>query len=72
MGNTETKKIESSGEVVNSIVLNPVDINSKDLEVLLIILTTTVAASFAYQLYKDYRRSIKKKYTNNNSYTVRE
>lgn len=66
MGNTETKKIESSGEVVNSIILNPVDINSTDLELLLTILTSLVGISFAYQLYKDYRRSIKKKYTEGN------
>lgn len=71
MGNTETKKIESSGEVVNSIILNPVDINSTHMELLLTILTSIVGISFAYQLYKDYRRSIKKKYTEG-SYNTRE
>lgn len=71
MGNTETKKIESSGEVVNSIILNPVDINSSELEILLTILTSITGISFAYQLYKDFRRSIKKKYSEGN-YNTRE
>lgn len=63
MGNTETKKIESSGEVMNTIILNPVDVNSSDLKLLLTILTSLTGLSLAYQFYKDYRRSIKKKYT---------
>lgn len=69
MGNTETKKVESSGEVVNSIILNPIDINSTKLELLLTILTSLVGISLAYQIYKDYRRSIKKKYTSD-SYNI--
>lgn len=69
MGNTETKKVESSGEVVNSIILNPIDINSTKLELLLTILTSLVGISLAYQIYENYRCSIKKKYTSD-SYNI--
>lgn len=71
MGNTETKKTENTGEVVNSIILNPIDINANKLEVLLITLNTVVILSFVYQVYKDYRRSLKKKYTSD-VYTIRQ
>lgn len=70
MGNTETKKVESSGEVVNTIIMNPIDINSSKMEMLLTILTSVVIISLVYQVYKDYRRSLKKKYTAD-TYTVR-
>lgn len=64
MGHTESKKVENTGEVVNTIIMNPEDINSAaDLKLLLTILTSITGLSLAYQLYKDYRRSIKKKYT---------
>lgn len=70
MGNTETKKVESSGEVVNTIIMNPIDINSSKMEMLLTILTSVVIISLVYQVYKDYRRALKKKYTAD-TYTVR-
>lgn len=63
MGNTETKQVDSTGEVINTVIMNPEDINFSELKLLLTILTSLAGLSLAYQLYKDFRRSIKKKYT---------
>lgn len=61
MGNTQDKHVDNTGEVTNTIIVDTVDVQSERIETILIILTATVGCSFAYQLYKDYRRSIKKK-----------
>lgn len=63
MGTTNSKKVDNAGEIVNTIIINPEDIRSENIELILIILTIEVGLSFIYQIYKDYRRGLKKKYT---------
>lgn len=65
MGGGQTKQVDNTGEVINSVIVNPVDVQSKQIELILIILTSLVGISFGYQIYKDYRRSLKKRYISN-------
>lgn len=67
MGTTNSKKVDNAGEVVNTIIINPEDIKSENIELTLIILTIEVGVSLLYQIYKDYRRGLKKRYANNSS-----
>ena len=64
MGTKSSKTADYSGEVNNVIQIsadNPVEVQAARVELTLVILTSLVAITLAYQVYKDYRRGISKK-----------
>lgn len=65
MGTTNSKKVDNAGQIVSTIIVNPEDIKAENIELTLIVLTLLVGLSLCYQLYKDYRRGLKKRYSNN-------
>lgn len=65
MGKTQSKEADNNGQVVNNVVIeDTVNIENKQIALLLLIIVIIKAAEFAYKLYKDHKRSIKKKYLN--------
>lgn len=64
MGSSNSKKVDSAGEVVNNItVSDKVEVQNLELLVLLYILVSLKVLELVYKIYKGHKKSLKKRYS---------
>lgn len=65
MGKTQSKNADNNGEVVNNLVIDEsVQVENGQILTLLLIIALLKLVQFIYKLYKDHKKSLKKKYAN--------
>lgn len=64
----DEKKVETNGEITNSnniVIEDAVTVESREIVILLLIITIIKLIEFAIYIYNNHVRKIKKKYSNN-------
>ena len=64
MGHEESKQVDATGEVVNSIIVNSVAVQNDELKAVLYALLALRVIEFVIKLYKIHQNYMKKKYNN--------
>lgn len=62
MGTKNSKKVDYTGEIINTVVVQPVNIESKEILIMLYVLVTLKVFEVIYMIYKDHKRSLKRRY----------
>lgn len=63
MGTTNSKNADNNGEIVNNVIIeDTVNIENKQIVLLLTIIAAVKILEFLYTIYKDHRRGLRKKY----------
>lgn len=63
MGKTQSKNNDNNGEIVNNLIIeDKVAIENYEITILLAILVAIKIFELAYNLYKNHRRGLRKKY----------
>lgn len=59
---SSSKEVENTGTVVNELTIQPATIENKDILILLYIITGIAVFYFVIDIYKMWRKNIKKQY----------
>ena len=70
MGNTETKKADSNGQVANNVFIDNVDVKSSSLLVIMSLILLVKVIHLFYIIYVGHKRSLRKQYLSRSQVTV--
>lgn len=63
MGHSESKEVDADGQVVNSIIINPVEIENDHIKIVLYILLALRLIEMFFNGFKAYHKYVKRQYS---------